>query len=430
MSDQVSLDDNRIRLEGRLNERCALWVIAKVREATQKWSQADLILDFEDCSRAWPEGMLPVICQVELLRREGCTFGLVPPRDETLRRLFLNANWAHFIAPEQYEAYNLQTPLHLPATWYDEATHKDIVDRAVEIIMGNMEIERPVLAGLEWSVNEITDNVLNHAESPVSGLVQVSTQRESHRIRFVVADAGRGILESMRERFPSLPEDRDGITEAVKQGVTSDPEDFQGNGLAGTLRVATMSGGSFSILSGQALLSVYADSSTFGEYEDHWSRLSPSERYQGTVVSVELDSSSPLRLEDALGFQSADWEPFDYIDADYTSPDGRMLVLRLGDESAGVRSRVAGRQVRTKCLNLLHGDPTMPLVLDWGGVPLVSSSFADEAIGKLYAELGPLTFGSRVHSINMEPLVRNLIEQAMVQRMAQRAAERGSPPSG
>jgi STAS-like domain of unknown function (DUF4325) len=70
-------------------------------------------------------------------------------------------------------------------------------------------------------------------------------------------------------------------------------------------------------------------------------------------------------------------------------------------------------------------DPGMPLVLDWSAIPLVSSSFADEAIGKLYAELGPLTFGSRVQNINMERLVRSLVEQAIMQRMAQRAGRRG-----
>ena len=48
---------------------------------------------------------------------------------------------------------------------------------------------------------------------------------------------------------------------------------------------------------------------------------------------------------------------------------------------------------------------------------MISSSFADEAIGKLYAELGPLTFGRRIHSISVDPLVRSLIERAIVQRL-------------
>jgi hypothetical protein len=365
--------------------------------------------------------MCPLICQLEVLRQAGCSFALELPQGERQKRLFLNTNWAHLVSPEQFDEYESPTPLHLPATWYDAATQNEIVTRIVEIAMRSMEIERPVLSGLEWSVQEITDNVLVHADSPVPGLVQVVTQRENRRVGFVVADAGRGILASMREGFPGLRDDEEAIGEALKQGVTRNPEIGQGNGLAGTLRVAVHSNGSFSVLSGRALLSVYADPAT-GEYGDHHSRLPPSQRYQGTLVTADLDTSAPLRLEDAFGFQSPDWEPYDLIDSVYTSSDGRMLTLNLSEETAGFGSRAAGQQVRTKCLNLLRGDPRLPLVLDWTGVPLVSSSFADEAIGKLYADLGPLAFGSRIHNINMEPLVRSLVERAMVQRMAQSAS--------
>lgn len=422
MTDRASRDKNRVRFEGRLNERTALWVLARIEDATHRRGYEDVVLDFRATSKAWPDGMVPLICQIALLRQQGCTFSLELPDDDWTKRLFLNGNWAHYIAPDEFDAHDVRTPFDLPATWYDASNHKQIVDQVVEIVMGSMEIERPVLAGLEWSINEITDNVLNHAESAVSGLVQVVTQRDNHRISFVVADAGRGILASMSEGFPSLRDDAEAIGEAIKQGVTRNPTVGQGNGLAGTLRVATLSNGTFTIMSGQALLSVYRDAET-GEYGDHISRLARPERFQGTVVTAEFDSSAPLRLEDALGFQSPDWEPWDYIDAGYTAGDGRSLTIRLGDETAGFGSRTAGQQVRTKCLNLLRGERSLPLVLDWAGIPLVSSSFADEAIGKLYAELGPLTFGSRVHNVNMEPLVRSLVERAIVQRMTQRSRE-------
>jgi anti-sigma regulatory factor (Ser/Thr protein kinase) len=420
MTDIVDRHEDHVRVEGRITERTALWVIGKIREAVHQRGFEAVTLDLTDLTRAWPDGMLPLICEIESLRRAGYVFRLVPPSDETLQRLFVNCNWAAFIAPNQFDRLDQRTPSHLPATWYDASNHKDIVDQVVEIVMGNMQVSRPVLAGLEWSVNEITDNVLVHAESSISGIVQVVTQLAQQRITFVVADAGRGILASMREGFPRLRDDEEAVAEAMKQGVTRDPSIGQGNGLAGALRIATLSNGSFSVMSGQALLSVYRDTPT-GQFGEHRHHLPPYHRYDGTVVTAELDSSAPLRLEEALGFQSPDWEPFDYVDAVYTSEDGRSLRVALKDETAGFGSRIAGQQVRTKCLNLLTSDPSLPLVLDWEGVPLVSSSFADEAIGKLYADLGPLTFGRRVHSINLEPLVRSLIERAIVQRLAQQA---------
>ena len=99
------------------------------------------------------------------------------------------------------------------------------------------------------------------------------------------------------------------------------------------------------------------------------------------------------------------------------APDA--VVLKLRDESTGFGSRPAGRQLRTKCVNLLNAEPTKPLVLDWTGVPLVSSSFADELVGKLFASLGPLAFSVRVRNRGMDATVRGLVDKAILQRAAQ-----------
>ena len=76
-------------------------------------------------------------------------------------------------------------------------------------------------------------------------------------------------------------------------------------------------------------------------------------------------------------------------------------------------------QIRIKCVNLLNAEPHLPLVIDWTGVPLISSSFADEALGKLFVQLGPTGFSARIRNVGMEPLVRQLIDKAIMQRMAQ-----------
>ena len=70
-------------------------------------------------------------------------------------------------------------------------------------------------------------------------------------------------------------------------------------------------------------------------------------------------------------------------------------------------------------MNLLNAEPTKPLLLDWGGIPLISSSFADELVGKLFASLGPLAFSARVQNIRMETIVRGLVDKAIMQWVAQ-----------
>ena len=103
----------------------------------------------------------------------------------------------------------------------------------------------------------------------------------------------------------------------------------------------------------------------------------------------------------------------------YETEKGDAIILKMRDGSTGFGSRAAGRQLRTKCLNLLNAEPTKPLLLDWTGVPLVSSSFADELVGKLFVTLGPLAFSARVRNLGMDAVVGGLVDKAILQRAAQ-----------
>lgn len=91
----------------------------------------------------------------------------------------------------------------------------------------------------------------------------------------------------------------------------------------------------------------------------------------------------------------------------------------MAEEAVGFGSRVAGRALRTKLSNLLRAEDEAIVNLDSRGVPLVSSSFADEVMGKLFVELGPLRFARRVRSRNIEPIVGELIDRAITQRVGQ-----------
>lgn len=264
--------------------------------------------------------------------------------------------------------------------------------------------------------------MLNHAECEEGGVVQVSTFTEARKIAFGVADSGRGILSSLREGHPDLRTDAQAIGEAMKAGITRDPDAGQGNGIAGALRIATMSKGLFEITSGLAQIVIRTDRTQ--EQPGHqadakvYERREP-QRFQGTVVYAELGLDAQFDFSEALGFSGEPPEPVDIIELRYETERGDAVLLKLREESTGFGSRPAGRQLRTKCMNLLNAQPTKPLVLDWTGVPLVSSSFADELVGKLFASLGPLAFSARVRNVGMEAMVRGLVDKAIMQRVAQ-----------
>jgi len=408
----VVRQENRLAFTDRVNARAHREFMWALHEARTRGFE-DLVLDFSQCQGAFPNGMIPLLLSTDALRRKGVDLEIVLPSNPDVHRLFLNANWAHYLDPAQHELSDTTHDRHVATHRFTSPDEQqDLVNAFMDVVLRTMRLERDVIAGLEWSINEITDNVLNHAQSGSGGLVQVSTFRERERVAFAVGDSGRGILGSLREGYPRLRTDAQAIGEAVKAGVTRNPDAGQGNGLAGTLRIATMSGGSFEIGSGLAYLTVQGSDSRRYERQDPL-------RIDGTIVYAEIGLDARFHLADALGFSGRPYQTVDIIDLKYQTDEGNATRLRLREESTGFGSRPAGRQLRTKCLNLLNAEPEKPLVLDWTGVPVVSSSFADELIGKLFVQLGPLAFAARVRNVALESLVHGLIDKAVMQRAAQ-----------
>jgi hypothetical protein len=378
-----------------------------------------LTLDFQKTERAYPEGVVQVVALTDHLRARGMHFDVILPDDKSLRGVFEANNWAHFMSPLLHARGSDGGDRHLPLRRYTTAQEQQlIVDEALELLLHQMKVERTVLHALEWSLNEITDNVLNHAEAPDGGLVQIVTYRTQRRIQFAVADNGRGILASMRETSPGLRRDTDAIGEAMKQGVTRNIEKGQGNGLAGALRIATGSHGSMTIVSGRGEVRVTSRPGRAGHRNQPIGRWK-DEAFAGTMVFVELGLDQLVDLEEALDFGSGGPD-FDYLDARY-GDDTEDVELSVSEESVGFGSRAAGQALRTKIDNLLRAKPQSTIVLDWDGIPLISSSFADEVLGRLFVELGPVSFAGRIRSVGMEKLVRQITDQTIFQRAAQAA---------
>lgn len=412
----VVRDEHRIRFSGRVDWFAHLQFGRCLHDWRER-AYRDLLLDFTKCESAFPNGMLPLLAELDVLRREEISVAIVLPAEDWLRRLFLNTNWAHYLDPDNYEKSDTVHDRHVAAHRFaDFAGQQRLVNDFVDIVMRHLRMGRRVITALEWCVNEITENVLRHADCREGGIVQVSTFSDARRVTIGVADSGRGILASMREGHSSLQTDRQAIEEAVKSGATRDPKNGQGNGIAGTMGIAKASGGSFAITSGRAALVVSEP------------RVKPYGRarhlrFPGTFVYAEIGLDTPFRVAEAIGVAVERGDPIDIIETAYEVEDGSALNLSLRGESKGFGTRYVGRQLRTKCRNLLDSAPGKPLVLDWQEISVVSSSFADEFIGKLFVELTPLVFAARVRNVRMEPLVRGLVDKAIMQRVAQAATE-------
>jgi hypothetical protein len=71
--------------------------------------------------------------------------------------------------------------------------------------------ERSHFKAIEWSINEITDNVLVHSESSLGGLVQLTAMKNTKKVEFVVCDNGIGIPKSLRSSGLTIGSDVDAL---------------------------------------------------------------------------------------------------------------------------------------------------------------------------------------------------------------------------
>lgn len=372
----------------------------------------DITLDFSKCVFTHAPPMLAVAMACDSYRARNVDFELILPEDGQVERLFRNSNWAHLIAPEDFHLSEYKSLVHMPALPYktsDEQHH--LVDGLLNRILSSItDFQRSHFKAIEWSINEITDNVLVHSESPRGGLVQLTAMKNTKKVEFVVADSGIGIPKSLKSSGLTITSDVEALSKAVEQGVTRDKSLGQGNGLYGSYQIAIKSGGNFSVHSGNATL-FYAPNAGMHSRQE----FVPM---PGTIVVCAIDYSHSLLLEEALNIKTRQFVPLDIIDHKYESAEDGNIIFILKDESDSFGSRNAGVPVRNKLKNLVGFLQGKKVVVDFSDIHLVSSSFADEVFGKLFVDLGPLDFSAKLEFKNVDATVKLLIDKAILQRMS------------
>lgn len=383
----------------------ALHVVCSVR------GYKNVTLNFSNAYPVRETFMVPAISLIRDYRRNKCDFELILPDNQSAKNIFHNANWAYLIDDSSHSESTFSGDTHLPATTYKSPDEQyQAVDRIMSMILKAASLERSQIKALEWAINEITDNVTNHSESILGGIIQASTINLSERlmIEFVVADAGIGISQSL-----NIKPDVIAVERAVQEGVTKNNQTNQGNGLYGSFRIATLSNGRFELHSGRASLIV----------EGNDRATSPKKNkclFPGTAVVCRIACDDEKLIENALIFKGKTYQPgFDYIEKRYESGKTNEFTLNLAKEFNSFGSREAGVAARNVIENLLKAHPDYPVVLDFEGVGIVSSSFADEVFGRLFAALGPTAFMSRITLSNIDSTVRAIIDRSISMRLSQ-----------
>ncbi len=283
------------------------------------------------------------------------------------------------------------------------------MNQICDLVLHQFDDARTFLPALEWAANEIVDNVLLHADSPVPGAVCAQFFPKDRRLDVAISDVGRGILASLSESR-RLWGHGDAITTALQRGVNRNPQIGQGNGMAGALEILRRNRGRFRVWSGDVIYRLDAG-------EERGFEAIPL--VPGTGVLLSLDTSQPVDLTQTW-IAGGDWSYLN-AEAERVSVAGGIDVAR---ECAHTGSRAPARALRRKIQALLP-DMQGRLILDFGGVKSVSSSFADELLGRLAAELGQDAFVARMDVAGMNATVRGIANAVIEQRLRSAAEPNG-----
>lgn len=356
--------------------------------------------------RTYPNVCVPLAALMDWYKSKGLEF--------RCQFLGINNYVEHTCLTEPLQAENMMNSAELlfplDKVWkYNSAEGENaLVTAVVNAIRENIEVEKGVINSIEWCLNEVMDNVLQHSISGI-GYMMGQVHKEKKRVSLCVFDMGVGIYGSLKKskHCPSTP--LDGLTMALQEKVTRDEDIGQGNGMWGLKRIIDDNGGNLTIESNSAVFRCRGEKTETKKVQNYVA----GNFSNGTLVDFQLDISNSINIVNALN----GYEPVDFWLEEHETDD--KLYFSIQKDSVGTGTRIAAKKLKNIIFNSLK-EGNKRVILDFDGVNVVSSSFADELIGKIIAEKGFIYFMHYFELKNVSPLNIGVINRSVEQRMAQK----------
>ncbi|MBE9053936.1 STAS-like domain-containing protein [Nostocales cyanobacterium LEGE 11386] len=283
---------------------------------------------------------------------------------------------------------------------------KSLVDAYLDVVSSSAVCQGGVIQGLEWCLNEVMDNVLQHAAT-THGYVMGQIHNTSQHIAVCIYDHGQGILNSFRTSIHSPNNAVDAITIALQEGVTRDKNIGQGNGMWGLNNIVHSNSGLLNIISGSGFVGIRTNET---KTLTNIPYLSPENNC--TTVDFQIDFDKGISIANALG----GYEPVN-IRIENLEDERNNVVYKLADKNSGTGTRQSGIAIRNEIINIRNQTSSI-IILDFNGVSLISSSFADELIGKLVVQYGFIGFTQSFRLIGMNETIQAITNRSVAQRLS------------
>lgn len=235
-------------------------------------------LDFTECSFIYPDYALLFLCTIKHLENLKINItGEIKYNDSQLINYLCRVNFFKNLnvnIPDKFK--RLETNKFVEIQNYNEDNQLDVLKSIMRVIVDNSCINKNVATSLDYCLNEVLDNVLNHSEIQ-NGWVVAQYFSKINQIRLIVSDVGVGIHNSLKDSYSYKEEES--ILNCIEKGITNGKG--QGHGLFATSTFAKLNKGCLSIISGNKKLDVTENNTILSDIP-HW---------QGTCVYLRVNTN-------------------------------------------------------------------------------------------------------------------------------------------
>jgi hypothetical protein len=90
-----------------------------------------------------------------------------------------------------------------------------------QLIRRHVQMTTPAEEYLRICFNEVVQNVEDHALSPVGAIACAKFMRQSSEVRVAIADRGRGIFRTLRDRHPAITNSVEAMSRVIRGGISA-----------------------------------------------------------------------------------------------------------------------------------------------------------------------------------------------------------------
>jgi anti-sigma regulatory factor (Ser/Thr protein kinase) len=240
----------------------------------------DIEIDLTTCGFLGPMAVVTICGLRKLASSQGFLVTIRPPK---LRRLAAYCEYSGLLAEFQLGPPPSPHPESMtsPVAFFNVGTKHSTMERVVHLAQTELSLSQGEEHDLALALAELQQNVIDHSDSFVGGIVSARAYKNEREIRFAVADMGIGIRERLsRNQADPKMDDADAIQLALKEHVSSRSSAHNmGLGLSHLHRIVQVTRGRLVIYSGRGFLT----------HENGRDRTALAEAaYPGTVVFVRL----------------------------------------------------------------------------------------------------------------------------------------------